>query len=62
MTWYHLVIAGTHYVFPQSAIIQMYTNTTDGSQSVFLQLIGDVSFEITVAQALKIVGTLPAPL
>ena len=62
MTWYHLIIAGTHYIFPQSSIVYLYSNATDGSQSIFLQLIGDVTFEITAAQAIKIIGTLPAPL
>lgn len=62
MTWYHLIVGGTHYIFPQDSILYLYSNATDGTQSIFLQLVGNVTFEITAAQAIKIIGAVPAPL
>ena len=63
MTWFHLITAtGQHIVFPLSAIVYMTANAVDGSQQIFMFLIDGSQYQLTQAQALKIIGTLPAPL
>lgn len=62
MTWFHLVINGFHVVFPLSSIAYMYSGAIDGTQVIFLVLIDGTTYNLTTAQATKIVGTIPAAL
>jgi hypothetical protein len=63
MTWFHLLDqTGMHHVFPASSIIGFTTNDITDTTDFVCQvlLINGSMFTITNADAIAVIGTLPA--